>query len=136
MTEFAADHALGEDVIPEIAKKLLVEYSGTVTAGDFLEVSGVTSDNVLQVATQAGTDLAIGVAMFDGVSGDRQPCLLYGVTKVTYGASVTVGAQLSVSTNKAIDIAIVGNGLSNGIHISNGAADNDTGLIFFNGIGS
>lgn len=133
MTEFAADHALGEDVIPEISKHLLVEYSGTVVIGDFLEISGVASDNVLKVAKQAGTDRAIGVAMHAGVSGDRQPCLHYGVTKVTFGAAVTVGATLSVSSNKAIDVAIVGNGLANGIIISNGAADLDTGLILFDG---
>lgn len=132
MAEFAADHALGEDVIPEISKHLLVEYSGTIAIGDFCEVSGVvTADNVLQVAAQAGTDDAIGVAMYAGVSGDRQPILIYGVTKVTFGAAVTVGARFSVSSNKAIDQAIAGDGLANGIIISNGAADLDTGLVFF-----
>ena len=136
MAEFAADHALGEDVIPEISKTLVVEYTATVVIGDFLEVNGVATDNVLKVAKQAGTDTAIGVAMFAGVSGDRQPCLLFGVTKVTFGAAVTVGGKLSVSGNKAINQAIAGNGLANGIIISNGAADLDTGLILFDGSAS
>jgi len=136
MAEFASDHALGEDVIPEISKHLVVEYTATIVIGDFLEVGGVSADNVLTVAKQAGTDRAIGVAMFAGVSGDRQPCLIYGVTKVTFGANVTVGGVLSVSSNKAINIAAAGNGLANGTIISNGAADLDTGLIFFDGIGS
>lgn len=137
MAEFAADFALGEDVLPEISKFLVVEYTGTIAIGDFLEVNGVdTTDNVLKVDKQAGTDDCIGVAMFAGVSGDRQPCLHYGVTKVTFGAAVTVGQKLSVSGNKAIDQAAAGNGLANGIIISNGAANLDTGLILFDGSGN
>jgi len=137
MAEFAADFALGEDVLPEISRFLVVEYTGTIAIGDFLEVNGVdTTDNILKVDKQAGTDDAIGVAMFAGVSGDRQPCLVYGVVKVTFGANVTVGQKLSVSGNKAIDQAIAGDGLANGIIISDGAADLDTGLIFFNGVGN
>lgn len=137
MAEFAADFALGEDIDPLTSKHLLVEYSGTIVIGDFLEVSGVvTADNVLKVDKQAGTDDCIGVAMFAGVSGDRQPCLVWGQVKVTFGANVTVGAKLSVSSNKAIDQAIAGDGLANGIIISDGATDLDTGIILFDGVGS
>jgi len=137
MAEFAADHNLGEDVIPEISKHLVVEYSATISAGDFCEISGIASpagDNIWTVAAQAGTDRAIGVAMYAGVSGDRQPILIYGVTKVTFGAAVTVGGAFSVSGNKAINQAVITDGLANGNIISNGAADLDTGLVFINGV--
>lgn len=139
MAEFAADHNLGEDVQPEISQLDVVEYAGTIAAGDFLEVTGIATpaaDNMFTVTTQAGTDDAYAVAMFAGVSGDRKQVLIYGKVKVTFGAAVTVGAKLSVSGNKAIDQAIAGDGLANGIIISNGAADLDTGLIFFVGTGS
>ncbi len=136
MTEFAADHQLGEDVQREISQYDVVEYAATVAAGDFLEVSGIATpaaDNMFTVIVQTSTNLAYAVAMFAGVSGDRQQVLIYGKTKVTFGADVTVGAPLSVSSNKAIDQAIAGSGLGNGIIISDGAADLDTGLILFVG---
>lgn len=134
MADFAPNHALGEDVL-KTAEKKLFEYSGTVTAGDFLEVSGVTTDGMLTVATQAGTDPAVAVAQFDGVSGDRRECIFRGETKVTFGANTTVGKRISVSGNKAIDQAVVGDGLDNGYSISDAAADLDTGYIHFEGRG-
>ena len=136
MADFAADHNLGEDVQPEQSDLDVVEYAGTIAAGDFLEVSGIATpaaDNMFTVDKQAGTDPAYAVAMFAGVSGDRKQVLVYGKTKVTFGANVTVGGPLSVSGNKAINQAIAGSGLGNGIIISDGAADLDTGLIFFVG---
>jgi len=136
MADFAADHNLGEDVQPEISILDVVEYAATIAAGDFLEISGIATpaaDNMFTVAVQAGTDPAYAVAMFAGASGDRQQVLVYGKVKVTFGAAVTVGGPLSVSGNKAINQAIAGSGLGNGIIISNGAADLDTGLIFFVG---
>ena len=137
MADFAADHNLGEDVQPEVSVLDVVEYAGTIAAGDFLEVTGIATpaaDNMYTVTTQAGTDRAYAVAMFAGVSGDRQQVLVRGKVKVTFGAAVTVGGVFSVSGNKAINIAIAGNGLANGVIISNGAADLDTGLVFFDGL--
>ena len=136
MADFAADHALGEDVQPEISQLDVVEYAATIAAGDFLEVSGIATpaaDNMFTVIVHTGTVNAYAVAMFAGVSGDRKQVLIYGKVKVTFGAAVTVGALMTVSANQAINQAILGSGIVNGKIISNGAAAADTGLVFFVG---
>ena len=96
----------------------------------------MNSDGVLKATTQAGTDRAIAVAQFAGVNTDLKQCIFRGETKVTFGANVTVGAMLSVSGNKAINQAVAGSGLANGFIISDGAADLDTGYIYFDGAAS
>src|SRR5574337_528487 len=132
MTDLFTYAQLGEDVSKH-AEKHSVEYDDTISNGDFLKVTGVNSAGQPIVQKQTTTTIARYVAMFDGVDGDVKEALYRGVTKVTFGGDVTVGLSFVVSANKAIAQSAAGDGKKSGWTISNGAADNDTGLVFFDG---
>lgn len=134
MTDLAPDYVLGEDVNPETSELLLVEYGGTVAAGDFLKVTGYNSDGNPIVATQTTTTASRFVANVAGVAGDVVLAIHRGITKITFGGAVVVTmSAISVSANKAIAQAAAGNGLGVGTSFETLAALNDTGLIFFDG---
>ena len=132
MTDFAPNFALGEDVTKS-AEYIMVEYGGTVAAGDALKVTGVNSYGQPIVQTHTGTLKARAIASFAGVSGDKKKAIYRGQTKITYGGAIAANASISFSSNKAITQAAAGDGLDNGWTISVAAANNDTGLIYFEG---
>lgn len=132
MTDFDSGHALGEDILKNAETKA-VQYTETIIPGDALKVVGVTSDNQETVAKiAAATDKVRFIAMFSGENGDVKEVLHRGQTKVTFGADVTVGADLEFTTaSKVINNA--GVNPRKGYIISDGAADGDLGDIFFDG---
>ncbi len=134
MADLAPDYALGEDVNPETSELQIVEYGGTVAAGDFLKVTGYNADGNPIVATQTTTTASRFVAIVAGASGLVTQAIRRGITKVTFGGAVVVTmSAISVSANKAIAQALAGNGLGVGTSYETLAALDDTGLIYFDG---
>lgn len=132
MTDLDTGHKLGEDILKNAETKS-VQYTETIIPGDKLKVTGVTSDNQEKVAKLAAvTDDARFIAMESGVANDFKEVMYRGQTKVTFGANVTVGADLEfTATGKVINNA--GTNPRKGYVISNGAADDDLGDIYFDG---
>jgi hypothetical protein len=131
MTDFDPLHALGEDIL-KLNDNIAVEYGGTIVAGDFLQVTGVNSDNQLIVEVQTILTNARFIAKFDGVLGDFKQAMIRGQTKITFGSDVTVGASFQVVANEVVND--LGTGPIKGFIISDGAAQFDTGDVYFDGV--
>lgn len=134
-TDRAPDYALGEDVDPETSIIEEVEYGATVTAGDFLKVTGFNSDGMPIVAPQTTTLASRYVAIKSGASGIIEQAIHRGITKVLFGGTVVVTmSAISVLANEAIAQAAAGNGLGVGVSHEVAVVDTDLGLIYFDGL--
>ena len=132
MADFADDYAMGETFAD--AEYQTVRLTAAVAAGDILQPAGVhAASNTIQAALQAGVNKARWIAVRAGAVGTLAEVLVRGTCKVTFGANVTAGGPAQASGGKIIDQAALGSGLGCGYIISDGAADDDTGLIYFDG---
>lgn len=130
MADFASDYALGEEFTDN--ERQTVRLAAAVNQGDILEVTGVhAASNNLLVRRHTGQNPARFVALHAGAADTYAVVLYRGTTKLTFGADVTPGASCTANANKIRDAA--GNNPKCGYIISNGAADDDTGLVYFDG---
>ena len=131
MADFADDYGLGEEFVD--AEKTTVRLAAAVVAGDALEVTGVyAADNTLLVRRHTGTNKARFIALRAGAADTYAEVLRRGTVKVTFGANVTPGGTMGYSANKARNQG-AGSSSACGYIISDGAADDDTGLVYFDG---
>ena len=132
MADFADDYSMGE--IFADAEYQVVRLTEAVGAGDVLEPNGVHAEsNTVQARKQRGVNKGRWVAVRAGVANALAEVLFRGTTKLTFGANVTAGGPAQASAGKIIDQAALGSGLGCGYIISDGAADDDVGLVFFDG---
>lgn len=134
MTDFASNFTLGER--RNDARTKVVKYTETIAKGDLLKITGVETNNILKVAKQTLTTQAAFIALEAGKNGEIKEALFEGTTKVTFGGNVTPGKKCAPKANEILDTGSTGVGPDCGIIISDGAADADTGLIYFVGVGN
>lgn len=91
-----------------------------VTAGQLVKITG---DESVSPAT-AGTDVVVGVAMFDGVAGDKITVELFckGVVELVAGGTVTAGAEVAATTGGTVLDAEAENSVF-GVALNGGALD-------------
>lgn len=132
MADFADDYSMGETFAD--AEYQTVRLTEAVAAGDILRPNGVhAATNTVQARKHAGNDKARWVAVRAGAANTLAEVLFRGTCKLTFGANVTAGGPAQASGGKIIDQAALGNGLGCGYIISDGAADDDVGLVYFDG---
>lgn len=132
MADFAKDYALGEEFID--AQKETVYLLEAVAAGDPLRIVGVRANsNTLEVRVQTAATHARYVALRAGAANTLAEVLFQGTTKVTFAADVTPGETCVPSGGKFANNGHAGSGNPCGFIISDGAAADDTGLIYFDG---
>ena len=131
MADFAPNYELGEQF--DDSETEVVEYNGSIVAGDLLKVTGVNADNHLLVEKHTGNTKARFIALYPGADGQLREVLLRGTTKTTFDSNVTPGASGAPKANKIANVGTAGAGSACCFIISNGAANNDTGLIYFDG---
>ena len=112
-----------------------VEYDeDSISAGDFLQITGFNDDGQPKVKKQTAATNARFVATYDGDDGDIRQVLRRGVVKVTFGIATALGAQIQVKGNKAVTEGTGSSGNRIGYSLTKAiAADDDTGIIFFDG---
>lgn len=154
MADFYADGQLGEDILGDAVTEI-VKYNATITKGQCLNTESVGSDGIAVVGVATSGEKGRFVAMYDGVSGEYKEALRRGIVKVTFGGAVTVDAPVKAGTTgkfvaavRTVTVPTGGAGTGDGGaltvegYLSCGharcqpTADNDTGLIFFDGEGS
>ena len=134
MAELAADWKLGEVIDDgEPAVFDTVEYTDTVIPGDGLKVVGVTDDGDLKTAKQDGANMPRYICTRGGDSGDVREVLSRGTVKITFGSATTPGESGKMKANKIVANGEAGSSGVCCIVVSDAAADEDTGLIRFNG---
>ena len=132
MADFADDFAMGEEFVD--SEKATVRATAAVVAGQVLEVTGVHADsNTLEVRPQVGNNQPRFVALRAGAINDFIEVLYRGTVKVTFGANVTPGSSSACLGGKLVDSGHAGASGKCGYIISDGAADDDTGLVYFDG---
>ena len=131
MADFAPNHKLGEQFVD--AETTTVEYTENIIAGDLLKVTGINADNHLRVAKHTAALKARFVASYPGKNGQLHEVLRRGTTKGTFGGNVTPGATAVPKNNKLVNSGTAGSGGACGQIESDGAADNDTGYVYFDG---
>ena len=134
MADLAEDFELGEEFNDAVTT--VVEYNGDIIPGDILKVTGVNDAQQHMVEKQTTNTDGAYIAIYSGADGELHEVILTGTVKVTFGASVTVGKKCAPKANKIYDTGTTGVGGNCGRIISNGAADGDTGLIYFTGVGN
>lgn len=156
MADLAADWSLGEivekreDAETEICE---VAASQTVTKGEAIKITGVTTNGArAKVQTAGAGDKAYGIAMETATAGKPVLVCRRGKVKVTFGGDITVGAAVKAGASGKLVAAVrtvtvatggagsgdggaltVEGGIACGTCISDAAADNDTGVIYFAG---
>lgn len=115
-------------------KTIEVEYEDTLVAGDIGKITGVNADGQLLVSkhTQKTKAFCVIPAGQDGADGDVREVLIFGPIKVTFGGAINPGAPVGAQANKIVNLVATFFGC--GIHATSTAANDDTGVIFFNGI--
>ena len=131
MADKAPNFKLGE--IDEDAETHVVEYTDTVIAGDLLKVTGVTSQQNFRVAKHTAATNARYIAIYPGKAGELHEALYIGTVKATFGGNVTPGVSGVPKANKIVSDGTAASGGKCCVIISDGNANNDTGLILFNG---
>lgn len=99
---------------------------GTISKGNTLMLNGTTSKSV--VCTTAITDLCIGVALADAVSGDTVPVITVGpVVKMLAASAITCNAEVMPhgSTAGRVDDAAGATARSIGVALEAAGADGD-----------
>lgn len=134
MADKAPNHILGEKFTD--ARTKVVKYTEAIVKGDLLKISGVETNNIIKVAKQTGTTQASFIALHAGGNGLITEALFEGTVKVTFGAGTTPGKKCAPKANEIFDTGTGGVGPDCGLVISDGAADGDTGLIYFVGVGN
>jgi hypothetical protein len=99
---------------------------GTISKGNVVMLNGTTSKSV--VRTTAITDMVIGVALNDAVSGDRIDVLTIGpVVKMLAAAAIACNAEVMPhgTTNGRVDDAAGATARSIGVALEAAGADGD-----------
>ena len=132
MADKAIEHKLGE-IFPD-CRRQIVEYTETIAAGDYLKITGVTSEpeRYPKVAKQTAATAPRFVAAYPGKNGDLEEAIIQGTTKVTFGATLGAGDRIGVKSNETLKDITANTSHSCGFTISLGV-DGDTGLIYFVG---
>ena len=132
MADKAIEHKLGE-IFPD-CRRQIVEYTETIAAGDYLKITGVTSEpeRYPKVAKQTLATAPRFVAAYPGKNGDLEEAIIQGTTKTTYGETVAEGDRIGVKANETLKDATANTSSGCGFAI-NGGDDGDTGLIYFVG---
>ena len=129
MADLAPNFKLGSFF--EDKRGRVVEYAGAVVRGDFLEITGVTTDKQPRVEKHTGAAQPRFVAIYDG--GDPLIEALHsGQTKVRFGASLDAGESIAVKDNEVVPVGTAGASNACGYCITPGA-DGDDGLVYFDG---
>ena len=100
MTDYATSWTFGEHRGP-ISTQIEVEYAGTITKGQPLQVSGNNDDGQVKVVAQSGASPVFAFALYDGTTGDVNPALKCGVIKGTVNGARSAGANLAIKAGKA-----------------------------------
>lgn len=132
MVNKAPNFKLG-DTLEEGRETMVVEYDGAdIAPGDALKVTGVNAAQQLIVQKHTGNSECLAVAIYAGKDGLITEVLIRGTVHVKFGSATVAGVSVSVQANKFV---AHGGGSSENcaISISAADADDDQGLIFFNG---
>lgn len=132
MADNATDYKSG--FVFEDAEYAVVKYSETIIPGDLLMITGVNSEYKPIVARHTGSGKARFVAIRDGDANSPglSQVLRRGRTKLTFGGTVAAGDTIAPNNNKVVEAGSAGAGTACGYAI-NAGADDDTGLIWFDG---
>ena len=138
MADLNTDFQLGE-YRGDNVKTDVVQFSNGIVAGDVVSITGTNSDGQVIVSKHTGKRKPYGICPrgSNGGSGDIREILIRGPIKVTFGGAVASGLPCGVKDNKFIAKAN-DSSAEHGISITGTAANNDTGLVFFDltGVGA
>jgi len=109
-----------------------VEYNGTITAGDVVEIDGANDERPTVIKQAGNGSFAHGVAMESGVDGDRKHVAICAKVKVTFGGNVAVGQPVSALNGKVVAAGTANSSQPIGINWGSAKEANDTGVIFLN----
>ena len=133
MVDKAPNFTLGYEFTD--AQTQVVECTEALAAGDLLKVVNVNADGQLTVAKHTAAEKARFVCMYPtSAAGDLTEALLRGTTKVTFGTNVAVGESGKPKANKIVATGTAASGSICCMVISDGNVDDDTGLIYFDGM--
>lgn len=123
---------VGEPVDPKNSIIIRAKAGGSISKGQLVKVSAAADlDGPTVVATAAGTDVGLGVAIEAASSGEYLSVLVYGPVKATAGGAVTAGAKLDPAAGGKV--AAHGTGTIVGTALTGASADGDTLLVWING---
>ncbi len=98
-----------------------------------LTLTGVVGQHL--VVDQAGLvtddepDIAFGISLISGVSGDVIPVQQFGVAKITASTAITAGVEVMATAGAAGKISALSGATSRGIGVALEAALNDGDVI-------
>ena len=132
MADKAIEHKLGE--IFNDCRRQTVEYTETITAGDYLKITGETGEpeRYPKVAKQTLATAPRFVAAYDGKVGELHEAIVQGTTKTTFGETVASGDNIGVKANETFKSSTSDTSGGCGYAI-NAGDDGDTGLVYFVG---
>lgn len=152
MTDLFTPLSLGEYVKDGTEQTEVVEYDGTIAAGQGLKTTGINADGQSKVVVGTAGVKCSHVALYAGVDGDFRVALKRGTVKVTFSGNTVINEPVKVATDGKFAPAVltvtvptggagtgdggaltVEGGIACGYSKSDGASDGDTGLIFFEG---